>query len=299
MTTEVKLPFRLSTQSSALSPQTPSRNSWWRVTFVIVWICGATPAAYALDALVVRQLAAENSEAKIEAIDRLVTAGDPAAIPVLKALQDDQLSSLNGRLVIVTDAGIRDALTGEALHAPSDELEAVVINNRLRGALDGAIAALRLGAPDRAERLAAAKAVAAYPSDQMLPLIKRAFEKESDPDTKALLGQARAVIEIKSPDAAVRRQAVQLLARSSDPQTKQLLTTLVQKNPDGGFAEPDDGVRADAQKAISAIEERFILPQILGMLFSGLSLGSVLLLTALGLAITFGLMGIKIGRAHV
>ena len=99
------------------------------------------------------------------------------------------------------------------------------------------------------------------------------------------------------PTATVRREAVKLLGESDNPQAKQILVPLLQQNPDGSFAESDAGVRAEAKKAIQAIEQRFIIPQILGMLFSGLSLGSVLLLAALGLAITFGLMGI-INMAH-
>ncbi len=72
---------------------------------------------------------------------------------------------------------------------------------------------------------------------------------------------------------------------------------MFEKNADGTYAEPDQTVRDEAREAIRAIDQRFVIPQILGTLFYGLSLGSVLLLAALGLAITFGLMGI-INMAH-
>jgi urea transport system permease protein len=172
-----------------------------------------------------------------------------------------------------------------------------VVNNRIHAALDGAIASLKLVSPDRAERLAAARAVAGDPSDEMLPLIKTALNKETDDEVKRLLNQARALIEIKSSDAALRREAAKFLANGDIAQAKQILSAVLQKNPDGSFAESDAGVRAEAVKALSAIEKRNILPQIAATLFSGLSLGSVLLLAALGLAITFGLMGI-INMAH-
>ncbi|MGH6629464.1 MAG: urea ABC transporter permease subunit UrtB, partial [Burkholderiales bacterium] len=200
-------------------------------------------------------------------------------------------------LLIVAGGGAKDALSGDAVDAPADKLEAIVINNRVRSALDGAIAALQLISPERAERVAAAKTVANDPSEEMLPLIRSALEKEADAEVKALLGQARAVIEIKSSDRAVRREAARLLGESNNPQAKQILSALLQKHPDGSFAEADTGVRAEAEKALKAIEQSFILPQLLGALFSGVSLGSVLLLAALGLAITFGLMGI-INMAH-
>jgi len=94
-----------------------------------------------------------------------------------------------------------------------------------------------------------------------------------------------------------RRAAVGVLGQSENPNTRQTLAALLEKRPDGTYAEPDATVRVAAQKAIHAIEQRLIFPRLIGTLFSGLSLGSVLLLTALGLAITFGLMGI-INMAH-
>lgn len=268
---------------------------WTRL--LLLWLLGAAPAAYALDAAAVKQLAAEDSDAKIQAINKLVAAGDAAAIPLLKAMQDDQLHVFDGRLVIVNGDDIKDAATGEPVKASSDQLEAIVVNNRVRGTLDTAMAALRLVAPERDVRFAAAQELASSASEDMLPLIKRVAAQEPDPEIKGVLAQASAMLEIKSPDAAVRKQAVLTLAESQNSQTKLLLSGLLEKNPDGSYVETDAGVRSEAQKAIRAIEQRFVVPQILGTLFYGLSLGSVLLLAALGLAITFGLMGI-INMAH-
>jgi urea transport system permease protein len=274
-----------------------ARHAWWRIVLVPLWLLGAAPLAQALDAATVRQLAAQDGDAKIEAINKLVAAGDVAAIPLFKAMQDDALQVFNNRVVVVTESGVKDAVSGEAVDAPADGLEAIVVNNRIRGALDSAIAALRLVAPQREERLAAATAVAADAGEEMLPLIERALAKETDAEVKALLAQASAAIELKSPDAEKRHHAVQVLGASENPQTKQLLTALLAKNADGSYAEPDATVREEAQKAIRVIDKRFVVPQVLGTLFYGLSLGSVLLLAALGLAITFGLMGI-INMAH-
>jgi urea transport system permease protein len=270
---------------------------WWRTAFAWFCLLGAAPCALALDGATVAQLAAEDSDAKIEAINKLVTDGDPAALPVLRAMQDGQLFAFDKRVLIVTDTSVTDAASGEAVAAPSEQLQEIVINNRLRGALDSAVAGLRLVSPERDVRLAAAKELATDTNEDFLPLIGRALERETDPEVKVLLLQARAVIDIKSADAAVRRQAAQLLGESGNPQTKPLLLAVLEKNPDGSFAEPDESVRVAATRAIAAIEARFVLPQIAGTLFYGLSLGSVLLLAALGLAITFGLMGI-INMAH-
>lgn len=272
-------------------------TGWRRIAFALFWLAGIVPAAVAIDANVAMQLAAEEGDAKLEAINKLVTAGDVAAIPIFKAMQDDALHVFNGRLVVVADDTAKDALTGEAVDAQPDQLESIVVNNRIRAALDGAMAALKLISPERDERVAAAKAVANDASEEMLPLVRRAWEKETDPEVKGLLEHARAVIEVKHADPTVRREAVKILGESELSEAKQLLAALLQKNPDGSFAETDAGVREEAQKAMHALDQRFIVPQIIGTLFSGLSLGSVLLLAALGLAITFGLMGI-INMAH-
>jgi urea transport system permease protein len=273
-----------------------------RCNFVIaIWLLLAlllsSIRAQALDPSLVNQLAAEDIDTKIAAINKLATTGDPAVLPLLQALGDEALQLFNGRLMIVADGAARDAVSGASIDISGGKLDAIVVNNRVRGALEGATAALKLISADRSERLAAAKAVGGDPNEEMLPLIKRALEKETDGEIKALLVQARAVVEIRSADVAVRRRAVKLLGESATPQAKQILSALMQQNPDGSYAEPDTSVRVEAAKALAAIDQSFIIPQILGALFSGLSLGSVLLLAALGLAITFGLMGI-INMAH-
>ena len=252
---------------------------------------------FAIDVDTGKQLAAEDGDVKLAAIQKLVASADPAAIALLTALQDDVLVLFKGRLVIADSSGTKDALTGAPVDAPAAQHEAIMINNRIRAALDGAIAALKLVSPDRAARLAAARAVAGDPSAEMLPLIKTALDKESDNEVKRLLNQARALIEINSGDAALRRDAAKLLGSSGNPQAKQIIGKLLEKHPDGSFIEADAGVREEATKALRAIERGSLMPQIAATLFSGLSLGSVLLLAALGLAITFGLMGI-INMAH-
>jgi len=272
-------------------------RQWRRVVVVLLWLLGAAPVVHALDGTLVTQLADEDNEVKIAAISKIAASGDAAALPLLKAMQDGALQVFDRRIVIVSESSVKDALSGEGVNAPAAKLAEIVVNNRVRGVLDAAIAALNLNSPDLEERLAAAKIVASDPNEVILPLIKTAMAKEKERAVKALLAQARAQIEIRSDDVAVRREAAKLLAASEDSQAKQILTALLQKNPDGSFVEPDPGVRAEAQRGIQAIERSFIMPRLLGALFSGLSLGSVLLLAALGLAITFGLMGI-INMAH-
>ena len=273
------------------------RSGWWGVASLLLWLTFASSAAHALDATIIKELTAEESDTKIEAINKLVTAGEADAIPLLKAMQNDQLFIADGRLFIVTDDATKDALTGAVVENPPEQLDSVVVNNRVRGVIDTAIAALRLVAHERDVRLAAARELSTAANEEMLPLIKRALERETDGEVKELLEQAAAAIDLKNSDPAVRRAAIKVLSKSNSPQTKLLLSALLRKNTDGSYVEPEADVRAAAQNAIDVIEQHFIIPRLLGTLFYGISLGSVLLLAALGLAITFGLMGI-INMAH-
>ena len=129
-----------------------------------------------------------------------------------------------------------------------------------------------------------------------LPLIAQALATERDPTVRAALEIAQARLELQSADPAARRHAVELLGRSDDAAFRPVLAALMQQR-DGAYAEPDAGVREAAADALRRIDRRLATVEWAGNLFYGLSLGSVLLLAALGLAITFGLMGV-INMAH-
>ena len=227
-------------------------------------------SALALDPQLVAKLAAEDSDAKIAAIAEIVAVGDAEAYAVLKRLADGELK-VNG--------------------------EDVVINNRVRREVEGALGALKLVSPDRAARLAAARQLSAGADESMLPLVKKALAKENDPDIKALLEHIAATMELKSADKPTRIAAIRTLGRSSDPNMKLLLLPLLERSSDGRYVEPDEDVRHEAQESLSAVERRAAWAGRVGLLFSGVSLGSILLLAALGLAITYGLMGV-INMAH-
>jgi urea transport system permease protein len=111
------------------------------------------------------------------------------------------------------------------------------------------------------------------------------------------LGLALAQTQLSSTDANQRLEAVALLGASGNLNLRSTLQSLLQKRPDGEWVEPDERVRKAAEQALSALEHKQLLIAQTGNLFYGLSLGSVLLLAALGLAITFGLMGV-INMAH-
>ncbi len=259
----------------------------------------AAPAWAALDPALMAQLGHEDSEVRIEAIRRLAVSQDARAIAVLRALGDDALALIDDgkRAVIVADGEMTDAATGEKLGAAPANLETLIVNNRLRGEIGAAIAALKLGSPDRATRLAAARELQGSDNEDALPIIEAAAAKESDAQIRSILELAAASLAIRSSEPAERLKAAQRLAASTDPQVRQLLATMVTRQKDGSYPEADERVRAVAQASLAAINERLRRTEIALALFSGVSLGSILLLAALGLAITYGLMGI-INMAH-
>ena len=159
-----------------------------------------------------------------------------------------------------------------------------------------ALAGAQLHAADAGSRLAAARRLQQTNDPSRLPLIAQALATERDPTVRAALEIAQARLELQSADPAARRHAVELLGRSDDAAFRPVLAALMQQR-DGAYAEPDAGVREAAADALRRIDRRLATVEWAGNLFYGLSLGSVLLLAALGLAITFGLMGV-INMAH-
>ena len=145
-------------------------------------------------------------------------------------------------------------------------------------------------------RLAGAKQLQDSADESTLPAIERALGHETDAEMKDLLTLTRASIQLASPDKATRIAAIRALAESSNPATKTLLLGILEFRGDA-FVEPDAEVRAEADRSLRAVERRLATGEMIGRIFSGVSLGSILLLAALGLAITYGLMGV-INMAH-
>jgi urea transport system permease protein len=266
---------------------------------LVVSLLLASTARAALDPEVLVPLGGEDSEAKIEAIRKLALSRESRAIEVLQALGEEALAFIESgrRAVIVAGGQITDAATGAPLGAAPARLDTVVVNNRLRGEIGSAMAALKLASPDRATRLAAARELQGSDNEDARPIIEAAAVKESDGEIKAILELAAASLAIRSAEPAERIRAAQRLAASTDPQVRQMLATMVTRQRDGSYPEADDSVRAVVQASLNAINERLQRTEMALALFSGVSLGSILLLAALGLAVTYGLMGI-INMAH-
>jgi len=245
--------------------------------------------AWALDKSAVEQLAFGDAEEKTAALAALVAEGDARAMPLLEALSEGDVQTAGKRVLIVKGEEATDALSGEKIAPLPAEREEVVANNRLRREIEGALAAFKLLSPQREIRLAAARSLSGVAEASVLPLVKKALEKETDAGIRSLLEMTAANLELKSEDKALRLAAIRTLGSSGSGNAKTLLLSVV------GDADPE--VKAAAQLSLSAVEGRMLWGELGGLIFAGVSLGSILLLAALGLAITYGLMGV-INMAH-
>jgi urea transport system permease protein len=242
-------------------------------------------------------LAGDDPDARVEAVGRIAALANDDAQRLLQALKNDALVMRpDGTLLIVDGERAYDPANGATGPVP-DNVEALMVNNRLRGAVDDALAGLKLLSPERAQRLAAATELQKSATPAQAPLIDLALLKERDEEIRAMLLLVSATVKLQSPDALQRKQAVEALAASSNASLRPLLQQMLAANPDGSPIEPDESVRIAAAHTLQALDSRLARTEFIGNLFYGVSLGSVLLLTALGLAITFGLMGI-INMAH-
>jgi urea transport system permease protein len=256
------------------------------------------PPALALEAATVHKLAlGDSSDDKIAAINALIESGDEQAEPLLKALLAGNVQTSGDRVLIVNGDRAVDAVSGEKVSPVPEDASDVVLNNRVRGVLDAAVSALRLVSSERGVRLKAARELADDPRAAALPVVNKALARESDPEVKGVLAIVAASIELRAGAKGERLGAIRTLAGSGNPKTETLLLPLVAKKADGSWAEPDAEIRAAAQESLASVRARLAWGERLGLLFAGASLGSILMIAALGLAITYGLMGV-INMAH-
>jgi urea transport system permease protein len=245
--------------------------------------------AHALTADEAKAIAIGESDARVEALNKAVATADDKTAAFLRALADDAVKVAGDKVFVVLDGKGFDPVTGAEANMPEDA-EDVINNNRMRGELDSALAALQLFSKDAVQRAAAVAALRKEPDAAKLPLIEKAFAAESDSAIKEQLGLVRAAALLGSEDKAKRLEAAQLLATSRGPVVKNLLLARLAE-------ESDAQVKAALQASLRGIEGSLAWDERVAAVFSGISLGSILLLVALGLAITYGLMGV-INMAH-
>jgi urea transport system permease protein len=267
------------------------------VAILSVLMAIAAPAKADDFASLVGRLAGDSFADKEKAVTALGAQGDPRAVLLLQALTAGHLLRGADRRVVVsqTTGGttrLRDAVTGEDITGGDpDSLDRIIVNNRLRGAIEGALGALSLFSTDPAARLAAARDAMKHPSAAEAVLLEKAIAVEQAPEIRAAMGQSLAAARLVSGSKEQRLAAIRTLGAVTDPQVTNLLDE-IRANRD-----LDPALRDAADAALLSIGNRLKLVGLAANLFQGISLGSVLLLAAIGLAITFGVMGV-INMAH-
>jgi len=238
---------------------------------------------------------AEGSYSQSEkAVATIAASGNPLAYPIIQALQDGRLyaDAAAGRVFIqTTDNKVIDAASGAAVAALPATASAVRLNNRLRRSVEVALGSLTLFSPDPALRIQAAQTAFSNHDPASLAPIDKALANETNADAKAALTEARAAVLLFSPDAsdADRVAALEVMRERGDQEALALVTNL----PAG----LSPAVAKVASNVASAIERRLTIWSAVESAWYGVSLGSVLLLAAIGLAITFGVMDV-INMAH-
>ncbi len=229
-----------------------------------------------------------------EAVGVLATGGNPLAFTIISALQDGRLmadSDTKKVFVAQPDGKNIDAATGATVASIPDSAAAVRLNNRLRRTVEAALGGLTLLSPDPAKRIQAAQSVFKTHDETMLPIVDGALQKETNKGAKLAFTEARAAILLFKEDAtdAEKLEAIATIKARGDQEALALLTGLTGDQP--------PAVARAAANATSAIQSHLALWSAVQNAWYGLSLGSVLLLAAIGLAITFGVMGV-INMAH-
>jgi urea transport system permease protein len=269
----------------------------------ITWLLSAlvfllAPAARAEALPELAKLSSEDSSEVAKTVDAIAARHDAVALKVLSALLDGTLRiDATGTPYSAGKGDSLEALAPGSPAKPTPPLGAPLVNNQLRRQLEPTIAALKLGSSDRQVRLSAAEDLAKSRNDELAPLVRKALAGEHDEKIRERLQIALAQVDLASDDKARRLSAIAAVKAAADANFKPDLERLTARDERGQFRESDEDVRRAASAALGAIETRAMLYGLVGNLFYGLSLGSVLLLAALGLAITFGLMRV-INMAH-
>ena len=240
-------------------------------------------------------------------IDRLVASGHRNTAAVLTAMLEDRFYVRNSdQALVITRTpedgskplDLIDPITLRAIGPIAlDQLTRIGTNNRLRRVLRTASARFALSSEDASVRLNAVREMNRALEAGSIELLQQRATVETDQRVKREIETGLALAALDGSERQARLDAIRVLSKRLSPEVRNRLAALVERTPDGGDAEPDAAIREAAAKAIDSID--FVRSIYAGIetLFFGLSLGSVLVLIAIGLAITFGVMGV-INMAH-
>lgn len=259
---------------------------------LVVWLLPGTSSAQGLDQALVG-VASDDRERLGAAIVELGALDDPRAVLILKALDEGQLRiDERGNAFIKSDAAVLDAKTGQTA-TPSGSTREPPMNNRVRKNLTLALARAGLRSIDADVRLDAAVELAKDPSPELASDMRVALQKEQSGSIRDLLRVSLASLDLVGTDITLQKEALLAIQETSSVS----LIPAVRRLAKESVTDTHPEVRELASSVLAALERRVFWVSTAANMFYGMSLGSVLLLAALGLAITFGLMRV-INMAH-
>ncbi len=252
----------------------------------------------------VNDLNAGSFRAKLAAIEALAQLDDPRVLPILKGMGEGDLYVIDesDTLVIAKKEGesysIVDALSGQSLgFKDKSELSKVRINNRIRRKIRPVVAILELSSKKEEIRFEAAKNLQKKPDKDMRSVLVDRIEVEKSKRVRESLQVSLALIDIYSDETLSRFEALDVLGESVEPEAVVVLRRLAEKDDEGNFEEENTKLAEAAVVKLKRVEGRLKILEFTKNFLFGVSLGGVLLLAAIGLAITFGVMGV-INMAH-
>jgi len=272
---------------------------------IVSWAQSPSDAAFLASLGELREATYSDKE---KIVAQLIDSGHPNVKAALTALLEDRLYYRNDdqKVFLVktvaqedsTTLNLIDPLTLKSAGSASvDSLTKIGTNNGLRRVLQTNLARFGLSSADPSTRLSAARDLERNLDEGNIQLLREQYAKERDSGVKAELATGLALAALDGTDGAARFAAVSTLRHSVRQDVLNKLQGLLEKSPDGSFVESDARVRAAAASAVTAINRWRSFYSGVQTLFFGCSLGSVLVLISIGLAITFGVMGV-INMAH-
>ena len=269
----------------------------WLLPAVATLLVAGSVLAADLGTLVTNLVTGGYSE-RDAAITALAASGEARAAPILQALGAGELYVRTADKAVVIGKGegkavkLTDAITGkDAGTASEDDLDKVKVNNRLRGTIDAAMGSLTLMSPDPAVRRESAESLFTRRDASALAALDPAIAAEKDPAIKRAMAEARAAIVLTASDTtpAQKLEAIPIVRDRGDQDAMAVLQAAA--------AASDGEVKTAVLAASESVRNTLAAWTQAQNVWYGISLGSVLLLAAIGLAITFGTMGV-INMAH-